>query len=244
MPDIYIYDTEGSSRRKIKLACESYLIIRGDESEVLYCGSDLAEAEVLFGNVSCCSLFFIEAGEELCRLSDRIRDKSHISYIVITVKDPLDIVKYLSPSVRPSGFIFKPPENDKVIQLLNEIDADRNSVNRNDKKQCFSFRTKSRDYSVEFDNIIFFESREKKICVRTSTQEYLYYGTFAEISEAVNSDFIRIHKSFMINKKHIKMIDRSDNSITMDDDSTVFYSRTYKNNIPELFFKQINRRLI
>lgn len=231
MLDIYIYDGKASVCEKIKKICEQYLMSRNYENEIGYCGTSTEELLRIIRELSCNSIFMLEAGKALRSLSDELRDRNVAAYIIIFINDLSDITEFMTLSVKPSGIIIKPPEGGSIRQLLDEIESDLKRNSGKTGTDVFVFRTKSREYSISLDNIIFFESREKKMFIRTRSQEFSYYGTFSEVESQVDENFVRVHKSFMINKRHAAEVDRKNNTIIMDDGTAVFYSRTYKESV-------------
>lgn len=228
MLDVYIWDCKLSVCEKIKNICEHYMISRNYDNEISYCGTE-SDALIDIAEKSLCgSIFMLEACGTLKTLSKQLRNLNVASYIVISINALSDLYEFMSPSVRPSGIIVKPPEGDRIERLLDEIEADLKENMGFSDPNYFVFKTKSREYYINLDNIIFFESREKKMFVRTKSREFSYYGTFGEIEKQVDENFVRVHKSFMINKRHISEIDKKNNVIIMDDETSVVYSRTYK----------------
>ena len=91
----------------------------------------------------------------------------------------------------------------------------------------FSLKIRSQEYVLPQSKILFFESRNKKIVLRTSTQEIEFYDTLEHLQSVLNKDFIRIHKSFLVNISLVTMVHFSNMMVHFNGGVFVPVSRTY-----------------
>lgn len=225
MPDIYIFDS-GSSVRQLKDICFRWLMEKNYESEIV-CG----EWQNLCLPDSVC-LYMIGGGDSLRDISDAIRKKNPESYIVVLISGMSELAAAVRPSICPSGYIMKPPKTDAVEELLEEIFSDY-ARSFGGSRRMFHFKLKSKEFALPYDSIILFESRSKKVIVRTEIQEFEYYDTMDNILKSVPEEFVRIHKSFIVNTSRIAAADFGAMSVTFDDGSEAYISRTYKNDLKD-----------
>lgn len=82
---------------------------------------------------------------------------------------------------------------------------------------------------LDFDDILFFETSDKehKISVHTFTGQTEFYGTLKNIEKIVSSDFYKTHRSYLVNTKKIKSIDKSSMVIEMINDEVCYVSLRY-----------------
>lgn len=232
MVDVLIFDRSSDIRRSLFGICEHYFIENNMENHILYCGNDAKKMmSVIDGSTN---LYLMEASDELRSVSGFVRKSNYSSYIVVSVNDINELAKCINPSVMPAGVLFRPPERADVERILDEVEYDLKTSAEQNSRQVFTVKIKSKEYLVEMDKIILFEAREKKIFVRTICQELSYYDTLADIEKKLSKEFIRVHKSFLVNKNHISEINRQQNSLIMDDGSVVYYSRTYKSAVDDI----------
>lgn len=227
MLDIHIADKDRISSKKLEELCFAFLLGRNYDGEIFsHEPSELSLSETA-------ALYMLECGESIEKNAAEIRRKNSESYIVPLLLSISQLIEVVKPSVNPSGFIIKPPENEQVETLLDEIYSDYMRCHENEHLGIFRFKLKAREFSVPFDRIILFESSRKKIIIRTETQEYEYYGTLDSIMELVPDCFIKIHKSFIVNASHISEVDYGGMTVIFDDGSQAYISRTYKNSLKE-----------
>ena len=70
--------------------------------------------------------------------------------------------------------------------------------------------------------------------LRTENQEFEFYDTLDNVLKSVPQDFIQIHKSYVVNSKHIISVDYGGQTVCLDDGSEAYLSRTYKSSLREL----------
>ena len=83
--------------------------------------------------------------------------------------------------------------------------------NLNSKEEKSFYIQQANDYvAVSTRNILFFESKLRKVRVVTDTAEYEYYDRLDEVEKKINNlgeSFIRIHQSYLVNSMRIAEID-------------------------------------
>lgn len=235
MLDIYIYEPDAELRRRIHEYCFEYLIRNDIPSEIKTITANEKEAEEAFSQEEFQSIFIIFCDKFTDTLITALRKKNKDSYVIITANDFNDIVTYMKPGHRPSGFIIKPLTKNDINKLMGDIMSDYNSKRHDNLNDCFRFKLKSTEYNIPYDAVLYFESNNKKMIARTAEKEYFFYSSFDELQNVLPDGFIRIHKSYIVNVAHIESINYSDNEIFMDNGMSIYFSRTYRSIVKECF---------
>ena len=81
---------------------------------------------------------------------------------------------------------------------------------------------------IGYRRINYFESREKKVFLCTDSEEFGFYDTLDELEKTLSEDFIRIHRSFLVNRQKIASVFISQGRVLLTDGSEVPLSRSYK----------------
>ena len=233
MLDTFICDENKNVRLIIKNECIKFSIEKNTEGDVFeFCDNE--ELIVQLKTYNLIAVYFLECNKMTELLADALEKSSNQNYISLVSDKTEDIVNALSPNLRPSGFVIKPPGQMQIEMILNGIYEDYKKKRTGD---LYRFKIKSRIYSVDYKNIFYFETSSKKMIIHTSNQEYDYYENFANIESQLPKYFIRVHKSFMINMNNVENIDFKNMEITMMDGSIAYISRTYRKNIDEYLEK-------
>jgi len=82
---------------------------------------------------------------------------------------------------------------------------------------------------LEFKDILFFETagKEHKISVHTLSGQTEFYGTLKNIETTISTDFYKVHRSYLVNTKKIKSIDKSRMVIEMINGEMCYVSLRY-----------------
>lgn len=152
-------------------------------------------------------------------------------YLILMGDSPSELLCAVSPGLRPSGLLLKPVEKERMEELLSELMEELRK--RKEDEDLFSFHIKSQEYILPRSKILYFESRNKKIILRTQAQEMEFYDTLDQLSQRLGDDFIRVHKSFIVNMNKVTMIHSSNRTVHFSDGSFVPISRTYKAELME-----------
>lgn len=103
--------------------------------------------------------------------------------------------------------------NDIIKELLNRQDA------------YFSYEFERKVYRLPIRDILYFESNLRRIVVHTKASENaVLYGKLDDLSVKYSS-FIRVHKSYLINRRYIRMI--SAGTVVLSNGEVLPVSRKY-----------------
>ncbi len=166
-------------------------------------------------------------------IATRLRAQYKDIYIVFVTAYPDLVYMTINQNIMPSGFLTKPPVENELKRVFISI-YEYYKNNKRLSRSMLSVAVGSDIYKFFHDEIYYIESFNKKINIYTKSRRVSCYSSLSYLQEELGDEFIRCHKSFLINKKRIKNIFLSNMLIEMEDGSKVVISRTYKNAIKEL----------
>lgn len=142
---------------------------------------------------------------------------------------------YVCPQIMPCGLFWRPVVRDSanpvVEQMMDRIHSQ--FVPRSQSNFRISGKQKTRD--VPYSDILCFEARDKKLVLRIREEELVFAGTLSQLEERLPGEFIRCHKSFLVNRNHIVSVNRSTDTITLDDGLELPISRGCKKTFWEVY---------
>ncbi len=117
-------------------------------------------------------------------------------------------------------FLLKPitfPRFQKAINKVENLTKQDAQTNGNPKDTTNEIYVNidRRLVKIETDSIYIIEAKGDYIMIKTKGKDYMVHSTLKKIEEKLPKDaFLKIHRSFIINTKHI--IDIEDNSVLID----------------------------
>jgi DNA-binding LytR/AlgR family response regulator len=157
--------------------------------------------------------------------------KDYITEIVyISGKDGYDRKLF---DVQPLHFIPKPIQPEIVIDDL------KLAMERAQKINAFFQYQKVHDiYKIPINDIIYFESQNREIKIVTTSCKDLFYGKLEDVElKVAGHQFLRIHRSFLINYNHVAILRYSE--VLMSNDITLPISRTKRQEFRNLQVNEI-----
>ncbi len=113
--------------------------------------------------------------------------------------------------VEAMDFILKdnPAETKVKIRecLLNAIE--RYTLQTNKVHKVYTIQTGGRKISVDYEDIFFFETSSNihKVVLHAKNRQIEFSGTIKDLINTLDDNFIRCHRSFLVNKNNIKEVD-------------------------------------
>lgn len=167
-------------------------------------------------------------GIELAKI---IRKHDPMGYIVfVTSHSELSLLTF-QYKVQAMDYVVKNDSNsmkDKIIECINEAYNDyKNSIII--KTNSISINAGNKIIYFNLDDILFFETtgKDHKIRIHTCDEQMEFYGTMKEIEKMVSADYYKPHRSYLVNTKRIKLIDKSNLIIYMINDECCYIAARY-----------------
>lgn len=149
----------------------------------------------------------------------------------IRTKDSNAIIIFLTSHTKYMRSCFKCKASafwEKPIEYK-EFKADIKNAIKDVKTnaELFVFKYNKTDYSIPFDEIMYFNKELRKIIVHTKYKEYELLGTFKEYKEQfLKHNFVFVHNSFCVNMLYIRK--KSKLTVTMADGIEIPVSNTFR----------------
>lgn len=163
----------------------------------------------------------LDAAREIRRLFPKTE-------ILIMADISVSPVKYLCPSIRASALLLRPMSSGwgeavREFFLLFMI-----SQKDTDSRETLRIENRRGIFRIPFEKIYYLEAREKKVFVRTQIEEISISETLEKMTEKMPSNFIRCHRSFIVNTDQIMQVSLNENMLYLKDGMIVPFSRSYR----------------
>lgn len=147
-------------------------------------------------------------------------DDTQIAFISAKVSYAMELFQ-----IRPIHFLVKPFNARQVIGVLEKA-----MELQGRQTKIFSYKTGKAENRIPYKEIMYFSSEAKKIIIHKRNSQDYFYGKLSEL-HLPSTDFIQIHKSFIVNKQYVIRF-RFDNVLLCNDEELPI-SRVYRKSVRE-----------
>ena len=163
------------------------------------------------------------------QLAQIIRKTNKNIYIIFTTAH----LEYamLAYKVKTFDYLAKPITMDRLEDTIVRLFEDVNSASKK------YLKLNSQTF-ITLDNILFIKKDNMKLIFFTLNSTYTTYNSFSKIESYLSNNFVRCHKSYIVNVCNIKSI--SFNTIYFKNGLICYIGSKYKNNFMEVLHNHGN----
>ncbi len=157
--------------------------------------------------------------------------------LILIASPELSPMTYILPTTLPAGILLKPLDRRQIRKTFSPLLQMVRQKNVEDlhKGESFSVTSHGTVHRVPLKDILYFEARNKKLYLSTKDYEIKFYDSLERVQEKLPPDFLRCHKSFIVNRNWIDRVQLAQNLIIMYGDSVrIPISRTMKPQLKEV----------
>jgi len=157
------------------------------------------------------------------------------SAMLILISDAtVSPLKYMKPALMAGALMLKPLSKSMIADTVKEVFNEIITTEQVSDGKKFCVETKSGQKLLPYDKILFFEAREKKIFLNMECEEIAFYSSLDVLEKSLPENFVRCHRSFIVNKNKITQIVFAQNIIYCNSDICIPLSRSCKPMLKEL----------
>lgn len=163
-------------------------------------------------------------------LAQALREKDRRLYIIFLTGH----LEYLMQAykIKTFDYIPKPVTYDVMEQCILSLYEDHMEINSPPADRgCITIKSGSEIYRLKPNDITYIERLGCKTIIHTCTSQIYCYDSLESLQGLLGDGFIRCHKSFIVNKKHISMINMGGNEIVLDNNAKCSIGRKYKKGV-------------
>jgi len=160
------------------------------------------------------------------------REKVSTLIVFVTAHDELvyDSFKY-----HPFAFVRKKFLEEELKTVLSDCEKQLVSRNKN-----FVFQNASKLVTLAQSEILYFEGQANYLAIHTTSDEYKMRSTMAGVEkELEDSDFLRIHKGFLVNLEHIRVLKTEE--LELDNGTVLPIGKSYSEAAKKSILKYMRR---
>lgn len=164
-----------------------------------------------------------------------IRRRFSNAEIMVVADVSISPMEYMHPSIRASSLLLRPvsPYWENSVRDFFTPLLVRNG--KENEGNILWIENRDGIFRIPFSRICYLEAREKKVFIRTRTEEFGVNGTLEKFSEQLPKNFLRCHRSFIVNLDCVYRVKLTENMLYLRDDMFVPVSRSYRGELKEAF---------
>lgn len=168
----------------------------------------------------------LKSGMSGCDLADMIRKKNKNVYIIFTtghLEYALIAYKYKTFDYLPKPVVAEKLE-ETILRLMDDISHTPSKFIRLNNNKTI----------INEDEINYIKKDGMKLVFCTDTRTYETYSSFNKVQSCLPDNFVRCHKSYIVNVKNIVDINSNKNMILFSPNESCSIGAKYKNEILEV----------
>lgn len=119
---------------------------------------------------------------------------------------------------------------DSLYKLINMINEDND--------ESLFIKNREKYVRIKLKNIYYVESELRLLHIYTNSGMYTTYMTIESVQEKLNGNFIRCHRSYIVNSNKIMKIEKD--NIILYNDKVIPISRSHYKDLTEDFFNKLS----
>lgn len=158
-------------------------------------------------------------------VASRVRERNKDTYFIFTTAH----LEYamMAYKFKTFDYLAKPVTSDRleetIVRLFDDINGQPKRYLKIDNKKTI----------IDESEILYIRRDGMKLIFHTKSRDYETYSSFNKIMDSLPSNFVRAHKSFIVNINNIVNLDSIGNIVYFDNGSTCDIGPKFKKNLME-----------
>lgn len=243
MLDIFVCEDNAAQRRTIVKIIQNTVLIEELDMQLAL---DTGDPYVLLEKVKASQntgIYFldIDLNSSLngMKLAQQIRLYDPRGFIIFITAHPE--LSYMTFQYRAEAMDFILKDNPAEVKvklrecLLNAMD--RYTLQTNKTHKVYTLEVSGRKISVDYEDILFFETSNNihKVILHAKDRQIEFPSTLKELENILDSNFVRCHRTFLVNKNNIKEVDTKKRIISFSNGETCLVSTRMMKGLSGIF---------
>ena len=162
-------------------------------------------------------------------MTKNLRIRYQYSELLLIADASISPMAYLTPEIRAASLLLRPFSEAQSRQVVNQFfQSLYRERTKEEMEKVMIIENRQGKIRIPYDKIYYIEVKGRKIYIRLKDEEYSKYETMEQMIKKLPKQFLRCHRSFVINKNYVTKVRLSENLIYLEDEITVPLSRRYK----------------
>ena len=160
--------------------------------------------------------------------AETARQRLRKTRLLLLASMDISPMTYLRPNIGASSLLLRPFSEAQAKLIITELLEDIVHERRKCGHSYYTCETKQGKSLIPYDEILYFESRERRIFLCTNSRQLPFYDTLERLAGTLPKQFLRCHKGFVVNTDNIERVVFSENMLHLRGGFQIPVSRSYK----------------
>lgn len=207
-------------------------------AQLPYCLQELSELRACAEDPTALKLLVSDVTTDgILPILEQLRRGNPDMRLVLVADGSVPPVSYIRPSILPAALLWRPLQaedaRDTLWEVLRGIPA--GNENSSETEKMFTVEVRGDLRQIPYQKILFFEASNKRLNLHTGRKEIPFSGTLEKLVDELPEEFIRVHKSYIVNRSAIIQIQFGQNEIILEGGIVIPISRSYKPAVKAVF---------
>lgn len=238
MISMLIYDRNEKEGKLLKqYTKDSVALLSEEEMKIVSCLKEDEVKEFLQAKGLMDAAVFDVTDKSGVETAKEMRKAYEMAEMMVLSDSSISPMEYLTPSIRAASLLLRPFRQEEAKNVIKEFfHAVLKQRDDLEPEKVLVVENRQGKIPIPYSNIYYLEVREKKVFIRLKEKEYSKYETLDNMSMELPEQFLRCHRSFVVNADYIDSVKLSENMIYLRDGICVPLSRSYKGVIKEYMY--------
>lgn len=218
---------------------EQQMLLYDSENAVAYCSDEKLE-DINFDEEEQVRAYIKKSGlldaalmeiidEAGIQLTKEFRKSYQEAELMLISDASISPMRYVTPDIKASSLLLRPFKREEGEQVVRDFfTALLRQRNQEDENKRLIIENKEGKLSIPFSKIYHVEIKAKKLYIRLKNEEYNKYGSLDGLEKELPEQFLKCHRSYIVNEDYISQIKLTENVIVLQGGIEIPISRTYK----------------
>lgn len=229
MLNFVICDDNLNILSKLKTMLENIFVKNSFEAKVAFTSDNIDDTLTYIDSNKVDVLMLdinLKAGKSGLELAEAVRKKNKDVYLIFTTGHlEYAMVAY---KFKTFDYLAKPITYDRLEDTVKRLFEDINGL---PKKYI---KIDNKNTIIDESQVHFIKRDGMKLIFHTSSRDYDTYSSFAKLEDKLPENFVRCHKSFVVNLDNVKNMDPVTSTVYLNDDSSCSIGPKYKQELMEV----------
>lgn len=194
--------------------------------------------DIIFLDIQMNGINGIQAAAKIRKKQGQLACGINEDVVIIFITGKKEYV-FQSFDVSAFHFLLKPIDDKKIVQVFIWAIEECEKKKLQNEKQIF-IKTRYLNRTLNLNDILFIESKRRKVVIFTANEEIELYATMDELEQQTGDTFFRCHRGYLVNMKYIE--EYGIDNIKLKNKKVIYMSKQKYNDFVKSYMRYLRNK--